>query len=64
VSGGRRTGRGPSPVALAGWWAVVIGIVGILLYRSYLPIWIALIAFGLADLPRRGLAWVRARRGR
>jgi hypothetical protein len=52
-------------ISLAGWWALAIGIVGLILHRSsYLPVWVALIAFGLAGAPRPLIERVRRRRAK
>jgi hypothetical protein len=52
------------PITLAGWWALAIGIAGLILHRSYLPVWVALIAFGLAGVPRPVIEAVRRRRAK
>lgn len=49
-------------VALIGWWCVAIGIAGLVFHRNLLYLWIVLIAFGLAELPRSLWRWVRNRR--
>ena len=74
MSGAARPGRGVRLVVprherdttahrainLAGWLFVVIGILG-LIWRGGLIVWVFLIAFGLAALPR---ALMARRRGR
>ncbi len=49
-------------IALAGWWGVAIGVAGLIWHRSLYPLWIALIAFGLAGAPRPILDWIREHR--
>jgi hypothetical protein len=49
-------------VAWCGVALEVVGIAGLLLLPSFLVLWIALIAFGAATVPRAVIEWLRERR--
>jgi hypothetical protein len=49
-------------IALAGWVFAVAGLVGIIVYPRALLVWVFLIFFGLAAIPRAAGEWWRRRR--
>jgi hypothetical protein len=51
-------------IALAGWIFVVIGLVGLLVVTRLYVVWVAMIFFGVAALPRARTAWLRDGRNR
>jgi hypothetical protein len=49
-------------IALAGWGLAVAGLVGIIVYPRALVLWVFLIFFGVAAIPRALVEWWRDRR--
>ena len=51
-------------IAKLGWILLVIGLLGVLLVPKLLVLWVFLIFFGLAGLPRAVSEWKRERQRR
>jgi hypothetical protein len=49
-------------IALAGWVLAVVGLVGVIVYPRAVLLWVFLIFFGIASIPRAFLEWWRERR--
>jgi hypothetical protein len=50
-------------VAAIGWLLAAIGVVGLIAYPSLLVLWVAMIAFGVAAVPRALIERLRDRKG-
>jgi hypothetical protein len=50
-------------VAVVGWVLIVIGVLGLIVYPSLLVLWVAMIAFGIAPLPRTLIERLRRKPG-
>jgi uncharacterized membrane protein YbaN (DUF454 family) len=61
VNGDARVGARRRQLDIAGGIAAVIGIIGIFVDRSLLPVWAFLILFGVTTVPERLIRWVRQR---
>jgi hypothetical protein len=51
-------------IAKVGWIFLVVGLLGVLLVPNLLLLWVFLIFFGLAGLPRAVIEWRRERERR
>ena len=49
-------------VAVLGWVLVAVGVVGLIVYRDPVVLWVFMIAFGVAAVPRALLERLRDRR--
>ena len=58
----RRDTRAHGTVAALGWMLAGIGVVGLIAYRTLLVVWVAMIAFGVAAIPRALIEWLRDRK--
>ncbi len=51
-------------IALTGWGFAVVGLIGIIVYPRALIVWVFLIFFAIAAIPRAVMEWWRDRRAR
>jgi cyanate permease len=59
---GRRDTPAHEAVAFAGWLFVVLGLVGLIFWRELYVLWVLVIGFGVAALPRALFERLRTRR--
>ena len=57
-----RDTRAHRAIALAGWVFAVVGLVGVIVYPRAMLLWVLLIFFGIASIPRALVEWWRDRR--
>lgn len=49
-------------IATTGWVLAALGLAGLIVWPDLIVVWVFMIAFGVAALPRALLEWLRARR--
>ncbi len=48
-------------IATAGWILAAVGLAGLIVWPGLIVVWVFMIFFGAAKLPRALLEWLRAR---
>ena len=59
---GGRASQPQRALDLIGWVFAAIGLLGLILRPGLYLVWVFMIVFGFATLPRTLLQWIRARR--